>query len=54
MSDTVAEKILGEKSGTEAKVAHLVVADIDAIMAHDSLGPMAIEAFVEIGENCHS
>jgi 3-isopropylmalate/(R)-2-methylmalate dehydratase large subunit len=50
MGGTVAEKILGEKSGMEAKAGHLVVADIDVIMAHDSLGPMAIEALAEMGK----
>ena len=50
MGYTIAEKILSEKSGTEAKAGHLVVADIDIIMAHDSLGPMALEALAEIGE----
>lgn len=50
MGDTVAEKILGEKSGMEAKDGRLVVADIDVIMAHDSLGPMAIEALAEMGK----
>jgi 3-isopropylmalate/(R)-2-methylmalate dehydratase large subunit len=50
MGYTIAEKILTEKAGAEAKAGHLVVADIDVIMAHDSLGPMAIEAFAEMGE----
>jgi 3-isopropylmalate/(R)-2-methylmalate dehydratase large subunit len=50
MGYTIAEKILSEKSGREAKVGHLVVADIDVIMAHDSLGPMALEALAEIGD----
>jgi len=34
----------------EAKAGRLVVADIDVIMAHDSLGPMAIEALAEMGK----
>ncbi len=50
MGFTIAEKILSEKSGMEARAGHLVVADIDVIMAHDSLGPMALEALDEIGE----
>ncbi len=50
MGYTIAEKILSEKSGMEAKPGRLVVADIDVIMAHDSLGPMALEALAEIGE----
>lgn len=50
MDLTIAEKILSEKSGTEARAGHLVVADIDVIMAHDSLGPMALEALREMGE----
>jgi 3-isopropylmalate/(R)-2-methylmalate dehydratase large subunit len=50
MGYTLAEKILSEKSGMEAKAGRLVVADIDVIMAHDSLGPMALEALAEMGE----
>ncbi|MGB9700773.1 MAG: 3-isopropylmalate dehydratase large subunit [Thermodesulfobacteriota bacterium] len=50
MGLTIAEKILSEKSGIEAKAGQLVVADIDVIMAHDSLGPMALEALAEMGE----
>ena len=50
MGDTIAEKILTEKSGMEAKAGRLVVADIDVIMAHDSMGPMAIEALAEMGK----
>ena len=50
MGYTISQKILAEKSGTEARAGHLVVADIDVIMAHDSLGPMAIEALAEMGE----
>jgi 3-isopropylmalate/(R)-2-methylmalate dehydratase large subunit len=50
MGYTIAEKILSEKSGVEARAGRLVVADIDVIMAHDSLGPMALEAMAEMGE----
>ena len=49
MGYTIAEKILAEKSGMEARAGRLVVADIDVIMAHDSLGPMALEALAEMG-----
>jgi 3-isopropylmalate/(R)-2-methylmalate dehydratase large subunit len=49
MGYTIAQKILAEKSGMEALAGHLVVADIDVIMAHDSLGPMALEALGEMG-----
>ncbi|HOG15716.1 MAG TPA: 3-isopropylmalate dehydratase large subunit [Syntrophales bacterium] len=50
MGYTISEKILAEKSGMEAKAGRLVVADVDVIMAHDSLGPMAIDALAEMGE----
>ncbi len=50
MGYTIAEKILAEKSGMEARAGRLVVADIDVIMAHDSLGPMAVDALAEMGE----
>jgi 3-isopropylmalate/(R)-2-methylmalate dehydratase large subunit len=49
MGHTIVEKILAVKSGVDARAGHLVVADVDVIMAHDSLGPMALEAFQEIG-----
>jgi 3-isopropylmalate/(R)-2-methylmalate dehydratase large subunit len=49
MGHTIAEKILAAKSGMEAPAGHLVVADVDVIMAHDSLGPMALEAFQQMG-----
>ena len=50
MGYTIAEKILAEKSGMEAKAGSLVVTDVDVIMAHDSLGPMALEALAEMGD----
>ena len=50
MGYTIAQKILAEKSGMEARAGRLVVADIDVIMAHDSLGPMAVDALAEMGE----
>ena len=50
MGYTIAEKILAEKSGMKARAGRLVVADIDVIMAHDSLGPMAVDALGEMGE----
>jgi 3-isopropylmalate/(R)-2-methylmalate dehydratase large subunit len=50
MGYTIAEKILAEKSGMEARAGRLVVADIDVIMAHDSLGPMALDALGEMGK----
>lgn len=50
MAYTTAEKILGEHSGMEAKSGHIVIADVDLIMAHDSLGPMALDALGELGE----
>ncbi len=50
MGYTIAEKILAQKSGVEAKSGSLVVADVDVIMAHDSLGPMALDALAEMGD----
>ncbi len=51
MGYTISEKILAEKSGMEATAGRLVVADVDVIMAHDSLGPMAIDALAEMGQS---
>lgn len=50
MGYTIVEKILAEKSGMKATAGRLVVADVDVIMAHDSLGPMAIDALAEMGK----
>ena len=50
MGYTISEKILSEKSGVEARAGRIVVADIDVIMGHDSLGPIALEALGEMGD----
>ena len=46
---TIAEKIMSVHSGTDAYADQIVLCDIDAMMAHDATGPLAIAAFKELG-----
>ena len=46
---TIAEKILSAHSGTDAKPGDIVFCDIDVMMAHDANGPLAVEAFRNLG-----
>ena len=50
MGYTIAEKILSDHSGMEATSGRTVIADVNVVMAHDSLGPMALEALAELGD----
>ncbi len=49
MGKTVAEKILSEKSGTDAYAGDLVVAKIDQIALQDGTAPLAIRQVMELG-----
>ncbi|MEM4782681.1 MAG: aconitase family protein, partial [Halalkalicoccus sp.] len=42
---TISEKILSAKSGEDVRAGEYVEARIDATIAHDVTGPLAIEAF---------
>lgn len=46
---TIAEKILSEKSGTDAKAGEIVFCTVDQMMAHDANGPMTVKAFQSLG-----
>jgi len=46
---TIAEKILSNKSGVDAKANDIVVADLDFVMGQDGTSPLAIQAFREMG-----
>ena len=46
---TIAEKILSQKSGQEAKAGEIVFCRIDQMMAHDANGPLAVKAFQDLG-----
>ncbi|CQR53985.1 MULTISPECIES: 3-isopropylmalate dehydratase large subunit [Haloferax] len=45
---TLAEKLLSEKSGTDARAGDYVEADVDVAMAHDITGPLAFQTFDEV------
>ncbi|MEM1530175.1 MAG: homoaconitase large subunit [Candidatus Bathyarchaeia archaeon] len=49
MGKTVAEKILSLASGKDAYAGDIVIARVDAAMAHDGTALLAIEAFKEMG-----
>lgn len=49
MGKTIVEKILSRASGKDAYAEDIVVATIDAAMAHDGTAPLAIKAFKEMG-----
>ncbi|WP_435197433.1 3-isopropylmalate dehydratase large subunit [Natronomonas sp. EA1] len=45
---TISEKLLSEKSGTDARAGDYVEAEIDVAMAHDITGPLAFRTFHEV------
>lgn len=49
MGKTLAEKILSEKSGVDAKAGNIVVADVDVTLGQDITAPIAIEQFKACG-----
>ncbi len=49
MGKTLAEKILGAKSGTEVTAGDIVIVPLDLVFAHDSTGPLALRQFKELG-----
>jgi 3-isopropylmalate/(R)-2-methylmalate dehydratase large subunit len=46
---TLAEKILGEKSGSEAKAGDIVVAEVDLAFVQDTTGPLTVRQFQAAG-----
>ena len=49
MGKTIAEKILSEKSGTDARAGQIVVAEVDYVMVNDVTGPIAFREFEKLG-----
>ncbi len=49
MGKTLAEKILGLKSNTEAKAGDVVIADVDLAFVQDTTGPLTVRQFKESG-----
>ena len=48
MGKTIAEKILSNKSGVDARAGDIVVADLDFVLGQDGTSPLAIQAFREM------
>ncbi|MCL2032737.1 MAG: 3-isopropylmalate dehydratase large subunit [Methanomassiliicoccaceae archaeon] len=49
MGKTIAEKILSNRSGTDAKAGQIVIAEIDYVMVNDVTGPIAFREYEKIG-----
>jgi 3-isopropylmalate/(R)-2-methylmalate dehydratase large subunit len=49
MSKTLAEKILSEKSGTDAKAGDIVIAKVDLSFVQDTTGPLTVRQFQSSG-----
>lgn len=49
MGKTLAEKILSEKSGGDARAGEIVIAKVDVVFAQDGTGPLAVRQFQESG-----
>ncbi len=49
MGKTLAEKILGRKSRSEARAGDVVITDVDLAFAQDATGPLTIRQFKESG-----
>jgi 3-isopropylmalate/(R)-2-methylmalate dehydratase large subunit len=49
MGKTLAEKILSEKSGTDARAGDIVISEVDVSMVQDGTGPLAVRQLQSIG-----
>jgi len=49
MGKTLAEKILSEKSGSDAESGSIVIAEVDLVFAQDTTGPLTIRQFQSSG-----
>lgn len=49
MGKTLAEKILSEKSGTDAKAGDIVIAKVDLAFVQDTTGPLTVRTFQSSG-----
>ncbi len=45
MGKTIAEKILSEKSGSDARPGNIVIAKVDLVFAQDTTGPLTVRQF---------
>ena len=49
MGKTLAEKILGQKSGSDARSGDIVIAEVDLVFVQDTTGPLTIRQFEASG-----
>ena len=49
MGKTLAEKILSQKSGSDARAGNIVVAEVDLVFAQDTTGPLTVRQFQKSG-----
>jgi len=49
MGKTLAEKILSEKSGSDAKAGDIVIAEVDLVFVQDTTGPLTVRQFQASG-----
>lgn len=49
MGKTLAEKILSQKSGTEARAGDIVIAPVDLVFLQDTTGPLTVRQFQSSG-----
>ncbi len=49
LGKTLAEKILSQKPGTDAKAGDIVIVEVDLVFAQDTTGPLAIRQFQTSG-----
>ena len=49
MGKTLAEKILSQKSGSDARAGSIVVAEVDLVFAQDTTGPLTVRQFQTSG-----
>jgi len=49
MGYTLAEKIIAQRIGREARAGEFVVAPVDLLLAHEGTGPLALEQFEALG-----
>ncbi len=49
MGKTLAEKILSQKSGTNARTGDIVIAKVDLVFVQDTTGPLTLRQFLDSG-----
>lgn len=49
MGKTLAEKILSQKSGTDARTGDIVISQVDLVFVQDTTGPLTVRQFLQSG-----